>query len=72
MVCGLSPTSVEGGKFLGFMLTDHGREANPEKCRAITEMRNPENVKEIQNLIDQLIAISKFVSELAEKTKPIV
>jgi len=33
---------VKGGKFLGFMLTHRGIEANPEKCKAISEMRNPE------------------------------
>jgi len=26
---------VEGGKFLGFMLTHRGIEANPDKCRAL-------------------------------------
>jgi len=38
---------VEGGKFMGFMLTHPGIEANPEKCRAITKMKSLENVKEI-------------------------
>jgi len=30
---------VEGGKFLGFILTHQGIKANPEKCKVITEMR---------------------------------
>ena len=30
--------SVEGDKFLRFMLTHQGIEANPDKCRAITKM----------------------------------
>jgi len=42
---------VEGGKFLGFMLTHRGIEANPETCKSITEMRSPRNIKEIQRLI---------------------
>jgi len=29
---------VEEGKFLGFMLTHRGIEANPEKCKAIAKM----------------------------------
>ena len=37
---------------MGFMITHHGIKANPEKCRAITDMRSPKNVKEIQRLID--------------------
>jgi len=47
---------VEGGKFLGFMLTHRGIEANPEKCLAISEMRSPSSIKEIQRLIGRLTA----------------
>jgi len=39
---------VEGGEFLGFMVTNQGIEANPEKCKAITKMRSPSELKEIQ------------------------
>jgi len=63
---------VEGGKFLGFMLTHRGIEANPEKCQAISEMRSPSSIKEIQRLIGRLTALSRFVPKLAEKTRPIV
>jgi len=63
---------VGGGKFLGFMLTHRGIEANPEKCRAISEMRNPKNVKEVQRLVGRLIALSIFVPKLAKKNKSIV
>jgi hypothetical protein len=48
----LNPTKcsfgVQAGKFLGFMLTSRGIEANPEKCKAIIEMRSPTSVKEVQ------------------------
>jgi len=50
-----------GGKFLGFMLTHRGIKANLDKCRAITEMRNPQNVKEVQKLIGHLRVLSRFV-----------
>jgi len=63
---------VEGGKFLGFMLTYRGIKANPEKCRAITELRSLENVQEIQRLIDRLTCFSRFMPKLVEKTTPIV
>ena len=36
---------VEVGKFLGFLLTECGIEANPEKCAAIIAMRSPISVK---------------------------
>nr|KYP71545.1 Retrovirus-related Pol polyprotein from transposon opus [Cajanus cajan] len=40
--------SVQGGKFLGFMITSRGIEANPEKCKAIIQMQSPQTVKEVQ------------------------
>ena len=52
---------VEGGKFLGFMLTHKGIEANPDKCKAITEMRSPKNLKEMQQLLDRLTALHLFI-----------
>jgi len=63
---------VEGGIFLGFILTHRGIEANPEKRRAITEICTPENVREIQRLIERLTTLSRFGLRLVEKTQPIV
>jgi len=64
--------SVDRGKFLGFMLTQHDIEANPEKCNAIIEMRSPNNVNEVQRLIGRLTPISCFLPKLAEQTQPII
>ena len=35
-------------------------------------MRSPKNIKEVQQLLGCLTALSKFVSRLAERTKPMV
>ena len=51
---------VEEGKFLGFMLTHRGIEANPDKCRAIVDMRSPKKIKEVQQLLGCLTALSRF------------
>nr|KYP31356.1 Retrovirus-related Pol polyprotein from transposon 17.6 [Cajanus cajan] len=32
---------VQGGKFLGFMITSRGIEVNPEKCKSIIQMQRP-------------------------------
>ena len=40
---------VTTGKFLGFMVSQRGIEANPDKIRAIIEMKPPRNVKEVQS-----------------------
>jgi len=63
---------VEEGKFLSFMLTHWGIEANPDKCRTITEMRSPQNMKEVQQLIGCLTALSRFIPRLAERMRLMV
>jgi len=52
---------VEGGKFLGFMLTNRGIEANPDKYRAIVEMLSPRSVKDVQRLVGRVVALSQFM-----------
>ncbi|XP_016172929.1 uncharacterized protein LOC107615377 [Arachis ipaensis] len=52
---------VQGGKFLGFMLTSQGIEANPEKCEAILNMASPKIVKEVQQLAGKVAALSRFL-----------
>ena len=61
---------VEAGKFLGFLLTERGIEANPEKCAAIMAMRSPASVKEVQQLTGRLAALSRFMSAGGEKGHP--
>ena len=61
---------VGGDKFLGFMITHRGIEANPNKCTAILEMRSPTNIQEVQKLNNRLASLSKFLSKLAKKAKP--
>ena len=61
---------MEAGKFLGFMLTKRGIEANPDKCAAIIAMRSPTSVKEVQQLTGRMAALSRFVSAGGEKGHP--
>lgn len=63
---------VNAGRFLGFMLTARGIEANPDKCKAILEMRSPNNLKEVQRLVGRLTSLSRFIPKLAERIKPIL
>jgi hypothetical protein len=67
----LNPTKcsfeVQAGKFLGFLLTRRGIEANPEKCQAIINMRSPSNIKEVQQLTGRLAALSRFLSCAGDK-----
>jgi len=52
---------VEGGKFLGFMLTHRGIEANPDKCLAILDTQSPTTLKEVQSLVGKLTSLSRFL-----------
>jgi len=60
----------EADKFLGFLLTECGIEANPDKCAAILAMRSPTSMKEVQQLTGRMAALSKFVSPGGDKGHP--
>jgi hypothetical protein len=61
---------VQAGKFLGFYLTERGIEANPDKCRAFTELPTPHSKKCIQTLNGMLTALSRFVAKSAQHALP--
>ena len=61
---------VTVGKFLGFMLSKRGIEANLDKIRAIIEMAPPKNVKEVQSLNGKIAALNRFVSRATDKCLP--
>jgi len=61
---------VEAGKFLGFLLTERGIEANPNKCSAIIEMRSPATIKEVQQLTGRMATLSHFLSASGDKSSP--
>ncbi|XP_019442352.1 PREDICTED: uncharacterized protein LOC109347077 [Lupinus angustifolius] len=62
---------VEAGKFLGFLLTSWGIEANPSKCQTIIDMRSPRTVKEVQQLNGRLAALSRFLPSAAKHSLPL-
>ena len=53
---------VSSGKFLGFMVSQRGIEANPDKIKAILEMSPLTTVKEVQSLTGKVTALNRFVS----------
>ena len=61
---------VASGKFLGFMVSQRGIEANQEKVRAILEMALPRTVKEVQKLTGRIAVLSRFASKVTEKCLP--
>ena len=61
---------VASGKFLGFMVSQRGIEANLEKVRAILDMASPKTVKEVQKLIGRIAVLNRFVSKATDKCLP--
>nr|XP_025702600.1 uncharacterized protein LOC112803314 [Arachis hypogaea] len=62
--------AMESGKFLGFMITQRGVEANPEKCQAILQMKSPGCIKDVQRLAGRLTSLSRFLRASATKALP--
>ncbi|RDY13461.1 Retrovirus-related Pol polyprotein from transposon 17.6, partial [Mucuna pruriens] len=62
---------IRAGNFLGFMLTERGIEANPEKCQAVASMRSPRSVKEVQQFMGRVTTLSRFISRAVETAMPI-
>ena len=61
---------VTAGKFLGFMVSQRGIEANSDKIQAIIEMAPPKNVKEVQSLNGKIAVLNRFVSRATNKCLP--
>ena len=70
----LKPTKcafeVSLGKFLDFMVSQRGIEANLEKVKAILEMSSPKTIKEVQKLTRRIAALNSFVSKVTDKCLP--
>ena len=62
--------AVGGGKFLGFMVSERGIEANPEKVQAILDMTAPTSRSEVQCLTGRLVALARFISRLTDRCNP--
>ena len=61
---------VTVGKFLGFMVSQRGIEANPDKIRVIMEMTPPRNVKKVQSLNGKFAVLNRFLSRATDKCLP--
>ncbi|WCJ21232.1 Retrovirus-related Pol polyprotein from transposon 412 [Euphorbia peplus] len=58
------------GKFLGFMISKRGIEANPDKIKAIIDLQPPKSVREVQVLNGKINALGRFISYSAKQCMP--
>jgi hypothetical protein len=54
--------SVHSGKLLGYMVSHCGISPNPEKVSAITKMKPPKCLHDVQKLTRCMAALSRFIS----------
>ena len=61
---------VSSGKFIGFMVSYRGIEANPNKIQAILDMEPLRNIKEVQSLTGRVTTLNRFISKATDKCLP--
>ena len=57
---------VGAGKFLGYLISTQGIEANPNHIEGMNLLRPPSNPKEVQVLTGMLAALNRFISKFAD------
>ena len=62
---------IPSGILQGNIISRRGIEANPEKIAAVTNMKPPTYVKDVQKLTGCMTALSHFISRLGEKGLPL-
>jgi hypothetical protein len=61
---------VSSMKFLGFMVSQRGIEANPQKVNAVLSMQSPQTTKQLQQLTGRIAALNRFISRSTDKCLP--
>src|SRR5438034_11125201 len=62
---------VPARKLLGFLVSNRGIEVNPDKIKAIEQMRPPTKLKDVQRLVGCMVALGCFISRLGERGLPL-
>lgn len=58
------------GKFVGSLISYEGIKPHPEKVKAITNMKPPKTLKELQKLNGKTAALGRFIRRSADKCRP--
>ena len=61
---------IDDEKFLGYMTSARGIEANPDKCQEILEMRSPAHITEVQRLTGRVASLSRFIPQSGNRSIP--
>ena len=70
----LNPTKcsfgVSSGKFLGYLVTQKGVEANPYQIQSIRGIESPRCIKDVHKLTGRIAALNRFISKSSERCYP--
>ncbi|PKA50043.1 RNA-directed DNA polymerase like [Apostasia shenzhenica] len=58
------------GKFLGYLASARGIEANPDKISAVLSMPSPKMTKEVQKLAGRINSLGRFISKAGDRCSP--
>jgi hypothetical protein len=61
---------VPSGKLLGYPVSHWGIKANPDKIKAIDEVKAPRQIKDVQRLNGYITAMGRVISRLGERALP--
>jgi hypothetical protein len=61
---------ITRGKVLRCLVSTKGIEANLDKIKAITQMRRPQNRRDVHKLVGRIASLSRFISKLVEHSLP--
>jgi hypothetical protein len=60
---------LSADKFFGFFIPEHGIEIDPKKVESIKNVKAPTYKKELQNFLDKVNYLRRFISNLSGKVK---
>ena len=72
----LKPSKLQFGskqvKYLGHVISEHGITTGDDRIKAISDLPDPKNIKELRSLLGTLNFVRRFVPEYAEVATPLV
>jgi hypothetical protein len=63
---------VSAGRFLGFIVHEHGIEVDPKKIEAIRKIKEPTCKKDVQSLLGKVNYLRRFISNLAGRIESLL
>jgi hypothetical protein len=63
---------VTSGRFLGFIVHEHGIQIDPKKIESIRKIREPVCKKDVQKLLSKINYLRRFISNLAGRVESLL